>query len=166
MKQLAAYTLLYADSDIVVLNKQAGFLTAADRYDPEASRVDTEAQKEFGTLFAVHRLDKDTSGALIYARTPQAQRELSIQFEQRKIKKSIMPSLRAGLKKTAFIPSHPSFPMGTAGTEPLCTGSGGSHPALTSDCLPAQAPSHGLKPARLPAASTRYAPTSTSSAIP
>ena len=55
------YSVIYADDDIVVLNKRSGLLIAADRYDPDAPRLDLIAQEEFGKLYAVHRIDKDTS---------------------------------------------------------------------------------------------------------
>ena len=87
MKQTADYTTIYADQHIVVLNKRSGLLIAADRYDPEAPRLDSSAEKEFGKLFAVHRIDKDTSGLVIYARTAEAHRSLSMQFENRQVHK-------------------------------------------------------------------------------
>lgn len=82
------YSVIYSDDDIVVLNKRSGILIAADRYNEEAPRLDLEAQKEFGKLFAVHRIDKDTSGLIIYARNENAQRNLSMQFEKREIQKT------------------------------------------------------------------------------
>ena len=45
------------------------------------------AKEEFGQLFAVHRLDKDTSGIVIYARTEEAHRSLCMQFEKREVHK-------------------------------------------------------------------------------
>ncbi len=87
MKITPDYTVLYSDDSIVVLNKRAGLLIAADRYDLDAPRLDLSAEKEFGKLFAVHRIDKDTSGVIVYARTPEAHRNLSMQFENREVKK-------------------------------------------------------------------------------
>jgi Pseudouridylate synthases, 23S RNA-specific len=74
MKPVPNYTVIYSDNDIVVLNKRSGLLVAQDRYDVDAPRLDTEASKEFGKLFAVHRIDKDTSGLVIYARNAEAHR--------------------------------------------------------------------------------------------
>jgi len=88
MKTIPDYSVIYSDDDIVVLNKRSGLLIAADRYDAEAPRLDLEAEKEFGKLFAVHRIDKDTSGLVIYARNPDAHRNLSMQFENREVKKT------------------------------------------------------------------------------
>lgn len=87
MKQIANYTVIYSDDDIVVLNKRSGLLIAADRYDEDAPRLDVEASKEFGKLFAVHRIDKDTSGIVVYARNEEAHKSLSMQFEKREVKK-------------------------------------------------------------------------------
>ena len=82
------YSVIYSDDDIVVLNKRSGVLIAADRYDPDVPRLDLLAEKEFGRLYAVHRIDKDTSGIIIYARTPEAQRTLSMEFEKREVNKT------------------------------------------------------------------------------
>lgn len=87
MKAISDYIVIYADDDIVVLNKRSGLLIAAGRYDADAPRLDLLAQEEFGKLYAVHRIDKDTSGIVIYARTEEAHKNLSMQFENREVKK-------------------------------------------------------------------------------
>lgn len=87
MKAVLDYSVLYNDDDILVLNKRSGLLIAADRYDESAQRLDLIAEKEFGKLFAVHRLDKDTSGAIIYAKNAESHRFLSKQFEERNVEK-------------------------------------------------------------------------------
>lgn len=88
MKKTLDYTTIYSDNDIVVLNKRSGLLIAADRYNPEEPRLDLIAEKEFGKLYAVHRIDKDTSGIIIYARNPEAHKNLSLQFEKRLVDKT------------------------------------------------------------------------------
>lgn len=87
MKTILPYSTIYADDSFVVLNKRSGLLVAADRYDEDAPRLDLTAEKEFGKLFAVHRIDKDTSGLIIYARTAEAHKAFSAQFENREVKK-------------------------------------------------------------------------------
>ena len=82
------FSLIYEDDDLVVLNKKAGLAVAADRYDPEAPRLDLEAEKELGNLYAVHRIDKDTSGLILYARNENAQKKLSQAFEKRLVQKT------------------------------------------------------------------------------
>ena len=88
MKAIKNYSVIYQDESIVVLNKVSGLLVASDRYDKEAPRLDKLAEQEFGRLLAVHRIDKDTSGIVIYARTADAHRFLSIAFERREVHKT------------------------------------------------------------------------------
>ena len=87
MKECPFYTVIYSDDSLVALNKRSGLLVASDRYDPNAARLDSEASKEFGKLYAVHRIDKDTSGLVLYARTEEAHRALSLQFQNREVHK-------------------------------------------------------------------------------
>ena len=75
------YSIIFADEDFIVLNKRSGILIAADRYNPDAARLDIEAEKEFGKLYAVHRIDKDTSGLLVVAKNDKAHLGLAKQFE-------------------------------------------------------------------------------------
>ena len=82
------YSVIYSDDDFIVLNKRSGILIAADRYNPDAPRLDLMAEKEFGKLYAVHRIDNDTSGLIIYAKNLEAQKGISMQFEQRKVQKT------------------------------------------------------------------------------
>ena len=76
MKQTSSFTLIYQDEHIAVVNKSSGLLVAADRYDPDAPRLDLLATKELckndERLFAVHRIDKDTSGIVLYEKTYHA----------------------------------------------------------------------------------------------
>lgn len=87
MKLIPSFTLIYADEDIIVVNKRSGLLVAADRYDLDAPRLDKLVEKEHGTLFAVHRIDKDTSGLVVYARNAEAHRTLCMAFEERTVEK-------------------------------------------------------------------------------
>lgn len=88
MKVTPNYTTIYSDDAIIVLNKRSGLLVAGDRYDSESPRLDLEAEKEFGKIYAVNRIDKEASGIVIYARTPEAQKNLSAQFESKQITKT------------------------------------------------------------------------------
>lgn len=76
----------------MVLNKSSGLLVAADRWDPDAPRLDTLASQklcaEGERLYAVHRIDKDTSGLVIYAKTAEAHRALSLEFQERRVQKT------------------------------------------------------------------------------
>ena len=87
VKKNTPYEILYCDDSLVAVSKRAGLLVAQDRYDATAPRLDLELEKEFGRLFALHRIDKDTSGVVVYARTQEAHRTVSLQFQNRQVEK-------------------------------------------------------------------------------
>jgi RluA family pseudouridine synthase len=84
---MVSIPVLYSDDAILVVDKPAGLLSVPDRWDPEAPVASSALAEDWGKLLVVHRLDKDTSGVLIYARTPEAHRALSAAFESRSVKK-------------------------------------------------------------------------------
>ena len=61
----------------------------SDRWDETKERLDKLIEKEYEIpkLYTVHRIDKDTSGLVIFAKNRDAHRELSVSFEKRLIKK-------------------------------------------------------------------------------
>ncbi len=77
--------ILHEDKDYLVIDKPPGLSTLEDRVETQnllalARAYEPEAQ-------AAHRLDKDTSGVLAFARNPEAYRHLSMQFEHRTVTK-------------------------------------------------------------------------------
>jgi len=100
--------LLYEDSSLLVINKPAGLLTVPLPSQPdEPSLLDQikyhlRSHKKLEPLL-VHRIDRDTSGIVIFAKTPEAQRRLKEQFEQRK----------AGRVYLAVVYGHPKPESGT-----------------------------------------------------
>lgn len=74
---------LHLDEALLVVNKPAGLPTLVDGYQRQAPYLLGLLQEIHGRLWVVHRLDKDTSGVIVFARTAQAHRELNRQFEQR-----------------------------------------------------------------------------------
>lgn len=81
------YAVLYADNDILIVNKKSGILATRDRYDESALHLDSLLENEFKTIFPVHRLDKETSGVMVFARTENAHRALSLQFQNHAVEK-------------------------------------------------------------------------------
>lgn len=79
--------VIFADDSILVINKPAGLRTITDGYDASLPTVITQMSPEWGRLYVVHRLDKDTSGVLLLARTAEAHRNLDRQFAQRQVRK-------------------------------------------------------------------------------
>jgi RluA family pseudouridine synthase len=79
--------IIWQDESLLVLNKPAGLLSLPDGYDPLAPHVRSLLEPEFGRIWIVHRLDRDTSGVLILARSAAAHRHLNTQFEQHQVDK-------------------------------------------------------------------------------
>jgi len=85
----APLRLVHADADIIVVDKPPGLLTIATESQRERTtyrllREWSEARDE-GRIFVVHRLDRETSGLLVFARTVTAKRRLQAQFEARSV---------------------------------------------------------------------------------
>ena len=79
--------VLYEDNSILVVSKPTGLVSVPDGYDMDAQNLVSVLEPKFGELWVVHRLDRETSGVIILARTEKAHRSLSIQFEERDVAK-------------------------------------------------------------------------------
>ncbi|MEP3632028.1 MAG: RluA family pseudouridine synthase [Shimia thalassica] len=80
--------VLHEDHEIVVVNKPSGLLSVPGRGEHLADCLLSRVQVAFPTALLVHRLDRDTSGVMVFGQTPHAQRNLSMQFEKRTTKKT------------------------------------------------------------------------------
>ncbi len=78
--------IIYQNDDFIAINKPAGMLSIPDRKQTEVSLKDILI-KEFGNIYTVHRLDKETSGAIVFAKTEESHKQLSQLFEGREVKK-------------------------------------------------------------------------------
>jgi 23S rRNA pseudouridine1911/1915/1917 synthase len=80
------FTIVFENDDFVAINKPAGLLTIPDREQSERSLKELLINK-YGSIFTVHRLDKDTSGLVLFAKHEAAHKYFSRLFEERKIEK-------------------------------------------------------------------------------
>lgn len=79
--------IFYQDTSILVINKPAGVLCIPDGYDRSIPHIRSILEPDFGKLWIVHRLDKETSGILLLARSEFVHHHLNDQFANREIKK-------------------------------------------------------------------------------
>jgi 23S rRNA pseudouridine955/2504/2580 synthase len=77
---------LFEDDDFVVVNKPA-FLSSLDDRNGDTINMLKLARQEYDDIQIAHRLDRETSGALIFAKNPEAYRTISMQFEHREVTK-------------------------------------------------------------------------------
>ena len=78
--------IIYQDDNLIAINKPAGMLSIPDRKQSEPSLKDLLI-KELGTVYTVHRLDKETSGVIVFAKGEEAHKQLSQLFESREVAK-------------------------------------------------------------------------------
>lgn len=78
--------IIFENDDFIALNKPSGLLTIPDREQSEKSLKEFLKDK-YGEIFTVHRLDKDTSGLVLFAKNEGTHKYLSRLFEERKIEK-------------------------------------------------------------------------------
>jgi len=96
----AKIEIIYADDDILVINKPAGLSVTKDRTGAvQLTDLLTEqiGLKQTEQLRLVHRLDKDTSGVMLLAKNVDAQSRLSALFEKRLIKKTYLALVTGAL---------------------------------------------------------------------
>jgi len=79
--------ILYEDADIVAVNKPEGLVAVPERRRLESSLLEILCAERSEKLFIVHRIDKETSGVIVFARNAEAHRELNRQFENRSVEK-------------------------------------------------------------------------------
>ena len=106
--------VLYEDDVLLAVNKPSGMLCSPGLTGTESLQEILE--KDYGKLYSCHRLDMDTSGVILFARTPQAQAEMHRQFSGREVKKTYLAHLCAGtrpwrgkMKGTIALPLAPDW---------------------------------------------------------
>ncbi|MDR2792544.1 MAG: RNA pseudouridine synthase [Treponema sp.] len=88
MKRTVPFTIVYENSELIVVNKAAGIAVGGDRWDDTKERLDlllSDALRHM--VYTVHRIDKDTSGLVVFAKNADTHKALSLSFERRSIKK-------------------------------------------------------------------------------
>lgn len=86
-------SILHQDHEILIVDKPAGLLSVPGRGEHLADCLLARVQAAFPEALLVHRLDRDTSGVMVFALTPHAQRHLGLQFEKRQMKKTYVARL-------------------------------------------------------------------------
>ena len=81
--------IVFENDSFVAVNKPAGLLSIPDREQTQTSLKDILLEK-YGSIYTVHRLDRDTSGIIIFAKTEAAHKFFSLLFEGREIEKYYM----------------------------------------------------------------------------
>lgn len=79
--------IIYKDEHILIINKPAGLSVLPEGWEPDAPYLVKSLEEEYEKIWVVHRLDKFTSGVLVFALNAEAHRALNIQFEKHETEK-------------------------------------------------------------------------------
>ncbi len=102
---------IFENDDLIALNKPAGLLSIPDREGKDVS-LKNLLQEKYGSIFTVHRLDRGTSGLIVFAKNEITHKHLSQQFQERLAEKIYLGLVTGSLmnkKRTIDLPiaEHP-----------------------------------------------------------
>ncbi|MDR2181419.1 MAG: RluA family pseudouridine synthase [Treponema sp.] len=105
------FTIIHEDANIIAVNKVSGIAVGGDHWDEDAPRLDKllaafrvdHSGASSGRLYTVHRIDKGTSGLVVFAKNAETHRDLSLAFEKRRVEKHY----------TAIVYGRPHWPDGS-----------------------------------------------------
>lgn len=90
--------ILHEDHEILAVNKPAGLLSVPGKGAELADCLIARLEAAYPQVLLVHRLDRDTSGVMVFGLTPHAQRHLGLQFEKRQTKKTYLARVAGRLE--------------------------------------------------------------------
>ncbi len=111
---MKGFSIIFENEDFIAIDKSAGMLTIPDRHDDNQLSLYKILLKQYKQIFIVHRLDRDTSGLVLFAKNEHAHRYLSQLFEKRNIEKIYLGVIKGSLQEkegsiNEAIAEHPSL---------------------------------------------------------
>jgi RluA family pseudouridine synthase len=107
--------ILYEDNQVIVVDKPAGLSVLPDGWEKDSEYLVKMLQEQYGNpsagsgqrIFIVHRLDKITSGVMVFARDAETHRALNIQFENHDAQKTYHAIVEGNPKWDEKVAKHP-----------------------------------------------------------
>jgi 23S rRNA pseudouridine955/2504/2580 synthase/23S rRNA pseudouridine1911/1915/1917 synthase len=81
-----SFDIIFENEDFIVINKPSGLLSIPDRMQSTVSLKEL-LQQRFEEIYTIHRLDKETSGLILFAKNKEAHQKFSQLFENREVEK-------------------------------------------------------------------------------
>jgi len=133
-------TFLYRDAALVVVDKPAGLLCHRTELAPDRDVVMMRVRDALGAyVYPVHRLDRGTSGALVFALSSEVAASLRIQFDEAQVKKRYLAIVRGIAPERTLVDYAIPKAEGTKERVPAVTEvarlAAGEHVSLV-ECLP------------------------------
>jgi len=80
--------IIYENAHIIALNKPEGVLVIPDGYDKTQPCLQDLLTEKYGKIWVTHRLDKATSGVILFAKDSETHKFMNIAFSNRRVKKT------------------------------------------------------------------------------
>ncbi|GAB5520371.1 MAG: tRNA pseudouridine(65) synthase TruC [Rhodothermales bacterium] len=124
--------ILYQDDDLVAINKPSGLLVHRSRIDRTATEFALQrVRDQIGQrVYPIHRLDKPTSGVLLFGLSPEAARTLNLVFAERRVQKTYLAVVR-GHPPTHVTIDRPLKPLRDKTTDAKAAPDPEPQPAVT-----------------------------------
>lgn len=88
--------IVFVNNDLVAVNKPSGWLSIPDRHDADLVSVKTWLEAKGDKVFIIHRIDKDTSGLIVFAKNAEAHKYYNTLFQNRNLEKTYL-GISAGM---------------------------------------------------------------------
>ena len=99
--------IVYEDDHLIVVDKPAGLSVLPDGWEKDSDYLVKRMEERFGKVFIIHRLDKITSGIMVFARDSGTHRALNLQFENHDAQKTYHVILEGNPRWEEKIARHP-----------------------------------------------------------
>jgi RluA family pseudouridine synthase len=99
--------IIYEDPYLIIVDKPAGLSVLPDGWEKDSEYLVKMLEEQYETIFIVHRLDKITSGVMVFARDADTHRALNTQFENHDAQKTYHAILEGNPKWDEKIAKHP-----------------------------------------------------------
>lgn len=99
--------IIYQDQFLLVVNKPAGLSVLPDGWEKDSDYLVKLLEEQYGKIWIVHRLDKITSGVMVFAREAETHRLLNMQFENHDAQKTYHAIIEGNPKWEEKIARHP-----------------------------------------------------------
>lgn len=99
--------IIYEDQHVILIDKPAGLSVLPDGWEKDSEYLVKMLEEKYGKVFIVHRLDKITSGVMVFARDAETHRALNTQFENHDAQKTYHAILEGNPRWEEKIARHP-----------------------------------------------------------
>jgi len=99
--------IIHEDEYLIVVNKPSGLSVLPDGWEKDSQYLVKMLEEEFGKIFIVHRLDKITSGVMVFARDAETHRALNHQFENHEAQKTYHAIVEGNPRWEEKVAKHP-----------------------------------------------------------